>query len=270
MSRDASRQHGRIVTSPAWAKLGVVSAVVLIVTTGCGDAPLASIGSRSSDWINEPTVPTTISVSTTVPSVIDSSDLIWANDEIATENLADQDALLGEVFARREGDRFIQASRSEIAAALPDVAFPSRAPNGAEWISSQLVFEDDGRLAADPSAAFGFWSAEPYTRSRSVAQMIILRVSQDLEAATELASGAAAPNCARFADRSSDSCELLSIGSRDAWLLGDSSGSTLIWYEGPYRYEMFGRPFVTDRVLEDMTAEMVPLGSIGIAPEESQ
>ena len=59
------------------------------------------------------------------------------------------------------------------------------------------MFNNDGTIAADPSAAFGIWSAEPYTRSRSVAQMIVLRVSTDPEGAEEAASETR-PSCAPF------------------------------------------------------------------------
>ena len=48
-------------------------------------------------------------------------------------------------------------------------------------MTSQLVFDERGDLADDPVAAFGIWSSEPYTRSRSVAQMIIMSVSVDPE-----------------------------------------------------------------------------------------
>ncbi|MCZ6456505.1 MAG: hypothetical protein O6650_04570, partial [Actinobacteria bacterium] len=125
----------------------------------------------------------------TVPKSSSAAILQWSNDAIVTENLADPEALIAEVFARREGDRFIQASRAEIAAALPLVRFPADVPYGAEWVSSQLVIENSGELSDDPSAAFGIWSAEPYSRSRSVAQMAVLRIAIDKETATELALG---------------------------------------------------------------------------------
>ncbi|MDX1748473.1 MAG: hypothetical protein R3324_21270, partial [Halobacteriales archaeon] len=85
-----------------------------LLLASCGGSPLESIGLRSSEWINEPTVPTTIRVTTTTPVVVDVGQLEWANDDIETEDLDDRDALLAEVFSRREGDRFIQASRFEI------------------------------------------------------------------------------------------------------------------------------------------------------------
>ncbi|HEX6220499.1 MAG TPA: hypothetical protein VF115_05360 [Acidimicrobiia bacterium] len=240
----------------------ILIGIATIALVACGDSPLESIGLRSSDWINEPTVPTTIAVETTVPRIVSAETLRWSNDGIVNEGMGDTNAMLSEVFERREGDRFIQSSREEIAMALPDVAFPDRAPAGAEWVSSQLVFENDGTLSNEPSAAFGIWSAEPYTRSRSVAQMIVIRVSNDLDAATELATGAAEASCARFADRASDECEIVTIDTRDTWVLGESGGSTLIWYEGPYRYEMYGRSFVPERVLQEMSGAMIPLSSI--------
>jgi hypothetical protein len=238
-----------------------VAAVLAIV--GCGESPLESIGLRSSEWINEPTVPTTVAVNTTTPTIVAAEELLWANDEIQTENLSDEEALLAEIFARRQGDRFVQASKAEIAVVLPDVAFPTQAPAGAEWVSSQLVFENDGTIADDPSAAFGIWSAEPYTRSRSVAQMMVLRVATDLVTATELSTGETAASCALFSDRATDSCEIITVGERDTWLLEDSGGSTLLWFEGPYRYELFARSFVPEEVLTEMGASMMPLASLG-------
>jgi hypothetical protein len=240
----------------------VILFVGVLVLAACGGNPLESIGQRSSDWINEPTVPTTVAVVTTTPTVVPTSQLQWANDDIGTDDLGDRDALLAEVFSRREGDRFIQASRFEIAAALSDVSFPSQTPSGAEWISSQLIFDNDGTLADDPSAAFGIWSAEPYSRSRSVAQMIIMRLARDQEAAEEVTSGGGEVSCARFSDRTTDQCEIVTIEDRPTWLLTASGGSTLIWFDGSYRYELYGRSFVPVPVLEDMSATMVPLDSI--------
>lgn len=254
-----NREPGRLVRTTGRIAAAISIAVLSVA---CGDSPLESIGLRSSGWINEPTVPTTIAVDTTIPRIVSAEALQWANDGIENGSMGELDAMLSEIFERREGDRFIQSSPAEIVMAVPDVAFPDRAPNGAEWVSSQLVFENDGTLSNEPSAAFGIWSAEPYTRSRSVAQMIVIRVSNDLEAANELATGAAEATCARFADRASDECEIITVGTRETWLLGESGGSTLIWYDGPYRYEMFGRSFVPSSVLQEMSGSMIPLDSL--------
>jgi hypothetical protein len=239
----------------------VALGIMALAVAGCGGSPLESLGLRSSEWINDPSVPTTIAVVTTTPTVTSSEGLQWANDEIETGNLDDQGAVLGEVFARREGDRFIQASRAEIAATLPELAFPGVVPSAAQWVSSQLVFDNDGTLAIDPTVAFGIWSAEPYSRSRSVAQMMVLRVATDPVAADEVASGETELSCARFSDRSTQQCDMLTIAERPTWVLEAASGATMIWFEGQYRYELFGRSFVPLDVLEDMVAEMEPFGS---------
>jgi hypothetical protein len=258
MSRDEARQ---IQGEPMRSMLSrALALVVVFAVTSCGESPLESIGLRSSGWINEPTVPTTVAVETTTQREVPAERLLWANDTIETENLDDHDALLEEVFSRREGDRFIQASRREIAVALPGIAFPSVAPSGAEWVSSQLVFDNDGSIAADPSAAFGIWSAEPYTRSRSVAQMVVIRVATDPVGAEEAAS--AEPSCERFEDSSSERCEVRTVGDRATWRLSASSGSTFVWFEDDYRYEVYGRSFVPVSILEDMTASMVSLASL--------
>lgn len=234
----------------------VVLVAIVVGLSACGEAPLGSFGERSSKWINEPEVVTTTAVVVTVPEIVSSETLVWSNDDIVTENLADPNALVSEVFARREGDRFIQASRSEIAAALPGIRFPSVVPWGAGWVSSQLVIESTGLLSDDPSAAFGIWSAEPYTRSRSVAQMAVLRVATDPESATEISIAGDEASCARFAENTTEGCEILEISGRPVWMLSSPQGVTLVWFDDIYRYELFGRSFV-------------PVGGLTRMPETS-
>jgi len=241
------------------ARAVVASAAVLLVACG---APLRSVGERSSRWINEPQVATTAAPSATLPTSVGSGLLRWWNDGIVAENLADRDALIADVFARREGDRFIQASRAEIAAALPDVQFPAEVPYGAEWVSSQLVIENSGELSTDPSAAFGIWSAEPYTRSRSVAQMAVLLVSVDAGSGAETAESAEEATCAQFADAATETCDVTAIGGRRVWNLLSAGGTTLIWFEGGYRYQLRGRSFLSREEMEKMAAESVLLAEV--------
>lgn len=229
--------------------------MVLLTVTACGESPLLSLGNRSSNWINEPQVTTTTLPPVDTPRFVAATTLQWSNDDIVNESLDDPEAVVAAVFSRRQGDRFIQASRFEIAAAIPDIVFPTVAPYGAEWVSSQLVVENSGRLSGEPAAAFGIWSAEPYTRSRSVAQMAVLRVAHDPDTAAELAEPGAEFSCARFAERSTDECALLDIEGRDVWKLAAEGGITMIWYEGHYRYELFGRSFIPSDVLEAMAAD---------------
>lgn len=237
-----------------------------MLLAGCGDSPLFSVGQRSSNWVNEPTIVTTTTVPTTIPVVRTAADLIWFNDDLGPGS-GDPDQVVAAVFARREGDRFIQASRGEIATALPDIAFPDRVPPLSEYVSSQLVIDNNGEIASDPSAAFGIWTTEPYTRSRSVAQMVVIRVSRDAETVTELETEGADLSCARFASAETSSCDIEEIASRRTWVLGSSAGTTLIWFDGIYRYEMFGRPFAPVEALRQTAASMAPIPVV--APTET-
>jgi hypothetical protein len=111
-------------------------------------------------------------------------------------------------------------------------------------------------------ATFGIWSSEPYTRSRSVAQMAVLEVASDPEASVAVQEPDADLSCARFAERSTEVCESLSIQGLPAWALTAGNGTTLVWFEGTYRYELFGRTFVPLSTLQQMAVESVPLAEL--------
>jgi hypothetical protein len=240
--------------------------VTVLFLTACGDAPFASLGRRSSDWIGEPTVVTTTTFVTTVPIVVGAEILKWYNDGLGGEFLDDPEALKVAIFARRGGDLFIQASRAEIVALIPEIKFPSSTPYLSEYVTSQLVFDETGDLEADPVVAFGIWSSEPYTRSRSVAQMIVMQVSNDAVAAAELAEPGADTSCTRFEDRTTSVCVAGTIGGRTVWSLEASNGNTLIWYDGDFRYELFGRSYVAPAALDAMVTDLVPLAELEAAP----
>ena len=236
--------------------------LLAVVVAACGESPLQIIGERSAEWINEPEVVTTTLPPVTTPRFVEIENLQWSNEDIVNPNIGDRNALIATVFDRREGDRFIQASRDEIAAALPEVEFPAVAPFGADWVSSQLVVENNGTLSRDPTAAFGIWSAEPYTRSRSVAQMVIISVAIDPETAAEIAETGEDVSCARFADRATNVCDTLNLDGRQVWKLLGTGGNTLIWFSGDYRYELFGRIFVPSEDLNEMVSNMLPLADL--------
>jgi hypothetical protein len=252
------------VRIPGHSRTAVLISVLFLIAA-CGDAPLASIGHRSSDWIDAPTVVTTSTVPTTVPIVISSAGLTWYNDDLGGDFLDDPEALKHLIFGRRSGDLFVQASRAEIAALLPDLEFPTTAPYLSEYVTSQIVFNTDGELADDPVAAMGVWSSEPYTRSRSVAQMIILMISNDAVAAAEVNEPGADVTCARFSDRSTETCETTELGGNPAWRLTASNGTTLVFFDAPYRYELFGRSFIATAVLDQMAATLAPLSEVNTA-----
>lgn len=240
-------------------KSGALLLALALALAGCGNEPLQTLGKRSSEWVSEPTIVTTTTIPVTVPLVAPADNLIWFNDEIGTAS-PDPESVVALVFARREGDRFIQASRAEIATALPGIGFPSRFPPLAGYVTSQLVIENSGEIADDPSAAFGIWTAEPYTRSRSVGQMIVLRVSRDSQTASEILLPDADLSCSRFSDGTSDTCDVEEIGGRTTWILRNASGTTLIFFDESYRYELFGRPFAPVEALRQTVASMAPLG----------
>lgn len=233
-----------------------------LIFAACGGSPFVSLGNRSSGWINEPRVTTTTVARVDLPTEVPSSVLQWSNDDIVSGPFESREDVVAAVFARRQGDRFIQASRAEIVAAVPEIRFPAVGPYGAEWVSSQLVIENNGTLSAEPTAAFGIWSAEPYTRSRSVAQMIVIRVAHDPETAAEVGDPDGAFSCARFAEEATEECALIRLDDRPYWRLSSSGGVTLIWFEGEYRYEMFGRAFVSVEILQKMATETVMLAEL--------
>jgi hypothetical protein len=247
-------------------RIGItVLLVAAAVLAACGDAPLGSLGQRSSDWLGEPTIITTSTVPSTVPVVIDARILKWFNDGLGGQFLDDAEALKTAVFARRGGDLFIQASRAEIVALLPDIQFPSSTPYLSEYVTSQLVFDERGDLASDPVAAFGIWSSEPYTRSRSVAQMIVLSVSVDPEVAAEVAAAGANNSCDRFAERTTEVCAVTTVSGRPVWSLEAGNGTTMIWFDTQYRYELFGRSYVTVDALQRMVLDPIPLSELEVA-----
>ncbi len=234
--------------------------------SACGEAPFASLGERSSDWVTDPTVVTTTTIPTTIPLASDASDLVWVNDELGSGEGEAAD-IVAAVFARREGDRFIQASRAEIAAVLEGIEFPTRVPPLAEYVSSQLVIDNSGEVSVDPSVAFGIWTAEPYSRSRSVAQLAVLRVYIDGEGAAEVAAGGSDLTCGRFSSEGVISCSIETINERLTWVLEQSDGTTLIWYDEQYRYELFGRPFAAVEGLRQTVASVMPLADT-LLPDE--
>ena len=241
--------------------------VSAMLVASCGDAPFDSLGRRSSEWIGEPTVTTTTTIAVTIPAVIGSGSLKWFNDTIVNSApLDDLEAVRQAIFGRRSGDLFVQASRLEVMTLLPEVKFPASVPYLSEYVTSQLVFDNSGELASDPVVAFGIWSSEPYTRSRSVAQMAVLRVAFDADTAAEILQPGADVSCARFADRSTEVCEAFQIEGKPVWTLTAGNGTTLVWFDGSYRYELFGRSFVPLTALQQMALDSLPLGELAPPP----
>jgi hypothetical protein len=156
------------------------------------------------------------------------------NDQYtAAPNLAAEEAVR-QVWLRGNGvDPYIQAGRDEIIAALPGTEFPRLVPEKITHISSQLVFDvQTGTLDVATAAAFGLWTAEPYTVPRTEGQLVVLRVG--LRAA------------------------LAGAGSEDISTYQAADGRELAWSFGDYVYQLFCRRGISEEscfaVAESMTS----------------
>ncbi len=235
--------------------------VLGLLVSACGPDPLAQIGGGSSDWIQEPTVVTVASTQaggSALAPVIGSD---WFNNDLAPVGGTSPAEIISGVYARANAsDPFVQATPGEIAIALPGVVFPSLTPPEVRYITSQLVYDvSDLTLAADQVAAFGLWTVEPYTRSRSVGQQGVFTVIPDDEGLAAVASGTADTSCARYIDENLD-CSVQEVGTSPAWELTDQLGTTLVWYGDSYRYELFLRSGVDPGLAIEMADSARPLG----------
>ena len=237
--------------------------VALVLLGACGADPLATVGERASDWIGAPTVLTTESTTVHGPSLAAVAREDWYNSDLAPVAGTTAAEIISAVYARANpSEAFVQATPTEIALALPGVVFPSLLPPEVRYITSQLVYDlSRVTLASDQVAAFGLWTVEPYTRSRSVGQQGVLTVVPDAEGLAALASGTADTSCSRFIDREAD-CSVLEVGDRPGWELTDPLGTTLIWYGEAYRYELFLRQGVNSALAVDMAESARPLASL--------
>jgi hypothetical protein len=238
-------------------------AVLGLLATACGPDPLARIGAGSSEWIQEPTVitvPSTQAGGSALAPVLGSD---WFNNDLAPVGGTSPAEIIAGVYARANtSDPYVQATPAEIAIALPGVLFPSLTPPEVRYITSQLVYDlNNITLAADQVAAFGLWTVEPYTRSRSVGQQGVFTVIPDDEGLAAVASGTADTSCARYIDQNVE-CSVQEVGTSPGWELTDQLGTTLVWYGDAYRYELFLRSGVAPGLAVEMADSARPLGSL--------
>ncbi|MEA2002674.1 MAG: hypothetical protein U9N84_12440 [Actinomycetota bacterium] len=145
-------------------------AVLTVIAAACGDGGmLDGLGDRSKVVVHGETSTTTTTVepvrADTPLGSVRASDLVWYNDGLEGEGTGTPYQVVSAVWVRGDGvSSVIQASRAEIALALPGVQFPELAPDISGWVTSQLVFDvASGTLGADTSAQFGLWHLEPYS-----------------------------------------------------------------------------------------------------------
>ncbi len=224
-------------------RIGVILLLVAFTAAACGD-PLEGIGDLSRRVVHGDDTSTTAA---TVPdggpalNLTGVTDAIWVNDGLdAGVDVLGPEALLAAVWARSDGSTaFIQASRTEIAAALAGVEFPRLIPGAAVWISSQLVYDlETATLDPVTSAAFGMWTVEPYTAPRNEAQLAVLRVGTDT-------SGDPAGEIFSFRV---------------------AGGRELTWTEGGFAYQLFCRTGVTEEACFAMAESTTLLALLSTIP----
>jgi hypothetical protein len=217
-------------------RLLVAVALGAAVVASCGENSLSTIGDRSRDFVHGSTTTTTefvVEAEERRIEVVNAVEVEWYNDAIEGQRIGDPGYVAAQVWSRGNGtDRFIQASRVEIAAALPDVAFPELIPADVGWVTSQLVYDTaSGTLDSNTSAAFGLWVVEPY--SESSGSIAVLRVGRSPEDAT--------------------------TGQSAIIVDPVENGISLSWNEGQYRYELFCRTTVPPDVCEEIARNVAPL-----------
>lgn len=244
--------------------------VLAVLLAGCGESPLAGVGDRSSEWLGanreRPTVSDTVERPTAL-ELVPAAQLDWWNDELSLESDPPR-AWLELISARRNpGDRFAQASRREIAAFFPDLEFPTRVPAEVRTVTSQLVLAaSEATFDGNHIASFGLWTADPYTRSRTVGQLATITVFD----------GASDDLCAGVGS----GCTTERVGPRTVGLVVRSAGETVVWSDAERTYQMFVReqaaaavPAMLDSIapiselVEDLDIEATSSGSAGAPPE---
>lgn len=247
-------------------RMSAALAVLVMLASACSEDALGDLGGRSGGWIGEVAV-TATSTTTTLPDPTrPAAQVNWVNDELAPPPDGDATGgdVLGQVFARTGGDsRFLQASRAEIAVVTPEVEFPAQVPAGVFYITSQLVIESRTlRLADDPTVAFGLWSVEPYTRSRSIGQVAVLNVSTDA-AASEVANDPnTAPTCTAFSQLADRVCGIETFTDHTVWRLESTTEVIHLWYRDQYRYEIVNRGGLDEELVHLVIDSMAPLNQL--------
>lgn len=214
--------------------------VTVVLVTSCGDA-LSGVGDLSQRIVYGDQSTTSTSTAPAQSQFLrlkGITDLIWTNDGIDPTTVGmERELLITTVWLRGDKiDPFVQASRAEIAAALPGIEFPQLAPDRVTHVSSQLLFDQlTGILDASTAAAFGFWVGEPYDLPRSEGQLVVLRVG--MKTLDDEAEG-----------------EIFSFQVTD--------GRELAWTDGDYVYQLFCRTGLTEEACFEMADSMVPLSLV--------
>jgi hypothetical protein len=217
-----------------------ILAAVGVLLAACGDAgPLDGLGDASRGWVyGDVSTSTTIAVvdgGAAGEALISASQVLWLNDEIADQASGTSSEVIAAVWQRQVEGRFVQASRAEVAAALPTLEFPTVVPADTIWVTSQLVYDlDSGALDLDTAAAFGMWRVEPYTVTEG--RIMVLRVG--------VASDTAPP------------------ARSDVTPIVVPDGLSLGWTEAGLRYELFCRSTLSEDLCFEVADSFAALGDL--------
>lgn len=248
-------------------RIGLLALACAFLLSACGDSPLAGFG-VTEDWLGE-RGDGAVGFSTTVPVLVSPGidSLVWYNPPAAFVD-AEPTVVIATIWDRSSGtDAFVQAAANEISATLPDIKVPRVLPPGTAHVTSQLVYGvSTGRLTNAYVAAFGFWKSEPYVSSRSVSQLLQLKVAED---ATDPAPAAddESLGCNRFNDRDITSCDPTSVSAARAWWIATLDGPVLVWYDSGFRYELLDRQKFGREVLVEVASSMILLRDVEVAEQ---
>jgi hypothetical protein len=220
----------------------VLIAIAALALGACGESGLLDgVGERTRDLVEGSTTTAPeediVEIDTAEEGLVGPEDLLWFNDDIDPQFTGEAQDVIRSVWERKLNSRFVQASRAEIASAMPNVLFPELVPRDVRWVTSQLVYDSaTGALDAETSAAFGLWVSEPYQSDD--ARLGVLRIG--------LAS-VDAP-----------------VGRSDIVPILVPDGVSLGWTESGYRYEMFCRSSVSDDLCIEVASSTVPLHELDL------
>ena len=221
-------------------RMAIAGVALSMVLVGCGESGLLDgVGDATRGYVqgDETTTTTIVPVAagTGDEGLIGATDVEWFNDDLPEQMTGTSEQVIGGIWLRELNSRFVQSSRTEIAAALPAIMFPDLVPETVEWITSQLVFDETtGFLDPETMAAFGLWVSDPY--QSDTARLGVLRVG---EAASDM-----------LPTRS----EIVPIIVPDGISLG--------WTEAGHRYELFCRSDISEELCADVAHSAAPLSGL--------
>ncbi|MCZ7533335.1 MAG: hypothetical protein M5U23_08025 [Acidimicrobiia bacterium] len=221
--------------------LFIAGAIVAATTAACGEAGVFDgAGEWTRAFVQGDTTTTvelpSIDAGVSGEAAVGAADVVWYNDQKDPQHRGEPAQVIADVWNTRIGNsRFVQASRGEIADALPALKFPSLVPRQVRWVTSQLVY-DETTATLDPntSAAFGLWTTEPY--QSDTGRIGVLRVGV---AASETAS---------------QQGEITPIAVPDGISLG--------WTDTSMRYELFCRTEISQQLCIEIAESVKPLSEL--------